>query len=87
MDQKGESNAPIAGISDRGNITATFSITLGNKYLPMQLIYQGKTCQTLPKVKFQDSFSLRLNESHYSNENEALKFIEEIIVLHPGTAW
>ena len=39
MDQKGESNVPIAGISDKRSITATFSITLGNKFLPMQLIY------------------------------------------------
>ena len=38
MDQKGESNVPIAGISDKRNITATFSITLNNKFLLMQLI-------------------------------------------------
>ena len=80
MDQKGESNVPIAGISDKRSITATFSITLDNKLLPMQLIYRGKTGQSLPKVKFTDGFSLSVNESHYSNENEALKFIEEIIL-------
>ena len=31
-------------------------------------------------MKFPDGFSLNVNESHYSNENEALKFIEEIIL-------
>ena len=46
----------------------------------MQLIYQGKTGQSLPKLKFPDDFSLSVNESHYSNENLALTFIEEIIL-------
>ena len=50
MNQKGESNVPIVGISDKRRITATFFITLDNKLLPMQLIYQGKTGQSLPKI-------------------------------------
>ena len=80
MDQNGESNIPIVDISDKRNITSTFSITLDKEFLPMQLIYQGKTGQSLPKVKFLDDFSLSVNESHYSNEDEALKFTEEIIL-------
>ena len=46
MDQMGESNVPIVGISDKRSITATLSITLDNKFLLMQLIYQGKTDQS-----------------------------------------
>ena len=80
MDQMGESNVPIAGISDKRSITATFSTTLDNKFLLMQLIYQGKTGQSLLIVKFPDGLSLYVNESHYSYENEALKVIEEIIL-------
>ena len=80
MDQKGESNVPITGISDKRGVTATFSITLDNKFLSMQLIYQVQIGQSLPKVKFTDGFSLSANESHYSNENEVLKSIEEIIL-------
>ena len=76
MGQKGESNIPIAGISDKRIIAATFYITLDNKFLPMQLIYQDKTGLSLPKVEFLDGFSLSVNENHYSNENEGLKFIE-----------
>ena len=82
MDQKGESNVPIAGISDKRSITVTFSITLDDKLLPMLLIFprQSKTSQSLPKVKFLDGFSLSVNESHYIHGNEAVKFIEEIIL-------
>ena len=46
----------------------------------MQLIYQDKIGQSLPKVKFPDGFSLSVSESHYSNENEAVKFIEKIVL-------
>ena len=80
MRQKGESNVPIAGISDKRIIAAMFYFTLDNEFLPMQLMYQGKTSLSLPKVEFSDGFSLSVNENHYSSENEGLKFIEEIIL-------
>ena len=34
------------------------------------------------KVDFPDGFSLGANKTHYSNEEEALKFIDEIILPH-----
>ena len=64
MDQKEERNVSIAGISDKRSIAATFSITLDNKYIPMQLIYRGETGQSLPKVKFPGRLSLSVYESH-----------------------
>ena len=47
---------------------------------PWQLIYGGKTKQSLPRFKFPDSFSLSVNPTHCSNEEESIKFIENIIV-------
>ena len=82
MAKRGETNVPIAGANDKRSITATFSITFDNKLLPMQLIYKGKTNQSLLKMDFPDSFSLSANKTHYSNEEEALKFIDEIILPH-----
>ena len=67
-------------MSDKCMITATFAITLNGTFLPMQLIYGGKTKQSLPPgVRFPDSFSLNVNEKHYSNEKEVLKHLEEVI--------
>lgn len=80
MTERGEKNVPISGANDKRSITATFSITFDNKFLPMQLIYKGKTKQSLPKVDFPDGFSLSANKTHYSNEGEALKFINEIVL-------
>ena len=46
----------------------------------MQLIYGGKTTKSLPKYKFPSSFSLSVNPTHYSNSEECIKFLKEIIV-------
>ena len=41
----------------------------------MQLIYGGKTNQSLP-----ESFSLSVNPKHYSNTLESIKIIDEVII-------
>ena len=50
------------------------------KCLPVQLIYGGKTGQSLPRYKFPDSFFVSVNEKHYSNKKESLKFFKEVII-------
>ena len=75
MAKCGETNVPIASTNDKRSITATFSITFDNKFLPMQLTYNGETNQSLPEVDFPDGFSLSTNKTHYSNEEEALSLL------------
>ena len=70
----------ISGSSDKRAITATFGITLNNSFLPMQLIYGGKTAQSLPKFEFPSSFSLSVNPSHFSNTKESISLIEDVII-------
>ena len=48
----------------------------------MQLIYKGKTNQSLPKVDFPDGFLLSANKTHHSNKEETLTFIDQIILSH-----
>ena len=69
-----------AGSTDRRSITATFLVTLDGKILPFQLIYGGKTTRSLPPVSFLESFSLSVNPKHFSNTNEVIKHIKEIVV-------
>ena len=85
MEKKWTRNAPISEIDDKRSITATFSITMENKFLPMQLIYKGKTSQSLPKIHFPNGFSLSANLKHYSNETESLKFLKDIILSYVKT--
>ena len=46
----------------------------------MQLIYKGKTSQSFPKITFPDGFSLSANEKHFSNTDESIKYLKEIII-------
>ena len=70
----------IAGSADKRSITATFSITLAGDFLHIQLIYGGKTDKSIPRYQFPDGFSLSVNEKHFSNTNESIKLLKEIIV-------
>ena len=57
MAKKGTSTVEIVGSGDKRSITVTFVISLDGKFLPMQLIYDGKTQRSIPKVEFPSSFS------------------------------
>ena len=70
----------LEGSADKGSITATFIITLNGDFLPMQLIYAGKTIQNFPWFKFSDSFWLSVNPSHFSNTTASIKVKEEVVV-------
>ena len=78
--KKNSKTVTIFGASDKRSITGTFSLTLSGKFLPKQLIYGGKTQQSLPRYQFPTGFSLSVNEKHFSNTNESIKLLKEIIV-------
>ena len=80
MAPKSVKHVAIAGLNDRRAITLTLTISLDGKMLPFQVIYGGKTKQSLPKVKFPDGFSLSVNEKHYSNKEEVIKHLNEIVI-------
>ena len=56
IEKKGVTNVPIFDIDYKKSITATFSLTLEGKFLPMQLIYKRKTTLSLSKVKLPEGF-------------------------------
>ena len=78
--KKGSKSIGIAGSNDKRCITGTFTVSLKGGFLPMQLIYGGKTNQSLPRFKFPESFSLSVNPKHYSNTLESIKIIDEVII-------
>ena len=80
MAEKNSKSVPIKGLTDKRNITLTFVISLAGEFLPMQVIYQGKTKASLPRnFVFPKGFCLTQNPKHYSNEEETLKLIDSII--------
>ena len=76
----GSKSVPIAGLSDKRNITLTFVVSLAGELLPMQTIYAGKTKQSQPRgFAFPKGFSVTQNPRHWSNELETLRLIDEVI--------
>ena len=74
------SSVPVSSASDKRIVTATFTMTLDGKFLPMQLIYGGKTWKSILTVTFPRGILLSVNLKHCSNEEETLKLLKEVIV-------
>ena len=71
--------SPLKEAQTERLITGTFAISLHGYFFPMQLIYGGKTSQCLPRYTFLKGFCLSFNTNHFSNINESIKFLKEII--------
>lgn len=76
---KGSKHVPIKGVDDKRQITATFAVSSTGEFLPMQLIYGGKTKRSLPRYEFPVSFSVGFTANHWSNTDKSLEFFDEII--------
>ena len=76
MVKKGMATVETIGLGDKPLITATFVITLDRRYVPMQLIYDGKTTRSIPHVNVPSFFSLSANREHLSNTDKSAKVIK-----------
>ena len=68
----GTKNVPIKGVNDKRQITGALAVTLDGKFLPMQLIYQGKSRRCLPKLDFPDFFYISFTKNHCSNTDKSI---------------
>lgn len=80
LTKKGEKTVPITNSADYRQITGTFAITMKGVFLPMQLIYQGKTPRCHPKVDFPEGFNVTHSENHWSNEEKCKELIKEVLI-------
>ena len=70
-------SVPIKGLTDNRNITLTFVVTLSGEFIPMQVIYQGKTTASQPiGFKFPRGFVISQNLKDYSNEDKTLALMD-----------
>ena len=63
-------------------ITATFAISMSGEFLPIQVIYEGKTKRCLPKYTFPFSSEATFSENHCSNTEKFLSFFNKIVFPH-----
>ena len=80
MAEKGSKSVPVKGLTDKRNITLNFVVTLSGEFLPLQIIYGGETTASLPRgVTFPSEFSVTQNLKHWSNEQDTIKLLEQIV--------
>ena len=80
--KKNSGDITINEASDKRSITATFAISVSGKFVPIQLIYGGKTTESLPRYQFREGFSLSVIKKLFSNNKESVIFLNKIIEFY-----
>ena len=77
MEKEGAKRVKIKDLDDKRQITAVFGATITGEFLPVQLVYQGKSTHCHPKVKFPEDWYISHLENHCSDKTT---YISKIIV-------
>ena len=77
--EKNSQNVPIANIDDKHTITGTFTVSLDDQFLPIQLIYTGKSDKCHPRIKFPDGFGITHSPNHWSNEEAVISHLTKVV--------
>ena len=82
MDKLGSSRVEVTGVNDERLITAVFCGSLTGDFLPIQVIYKGKTTRCHPHYEFPSDWHVTHSPKYWSNEDTMLDYIREIIVAY-----
>ena len=80
MELAGSKRVEISGVDNKQQITAIFCGSLTGDFLPLQLIYKGKTAHCHPKFDFPVDWHITHSPKHWSTEETMVQYIEEIII-------
>ena len=67
-------------IEDKHQITAVLACTLDGTFLPVQMIFQGKTEKCHPRVSFPSDLHITQTDNHWSNESTTVDYLQHIII-------
>ena len=79
MEQKGVKRVEVVGQNDKHLITAIFCGSLQGDFLPVQLIYKGKTNRCHPHYEFPAGWHITHSLNYWSTEITMIQYIENII--------
>ena len=77
MEKEGAKRVELMGIDDKQQITAGFASTMAGHFLPIQLIYKGKTSKCLPSEDFPEDWHITYTENHWTNKSTMLNYLEK----------
>ena len=80
LEEKGCRHVKIASCGDKRQITATFAVSMAGYFLPMQLLFEGKTERVHPHHQFPTGFDIWHTINHWSNRECTIRFITNVIV-------
>ena len=76
----GSQRVEVIGANDKRQITAVFCGSMIGDFLPLQLIYGGKTNRCHPKFQFPLDWDITHSKKHWSNEDTMICYFENILV-------
>ena len=79
MEQRGARRVEITGLNDKRMITAVFCGTLTGDFLPIQLVYQGKTDRCHPKYNFPEDWHITHSPNHWSTEETMKDYLDHVV--------
>ena len=80
MEQEGASRVEIVGLNDKRQITVTFAASLSGEFLPLQILYQGKTERCHPSFAFPEGYDVWHSPNHWANGDTVVRYIEKVIL-------
>jgi hypothetical protein len=82
MEQKGAKRVELTGIDDKCQITAVFCGSLSGDFLPIQVVYQGKTNRCHPHYQFPTDWNITHSSNHWATEETTKDYLREILFLY-----
>ena len=80
MEKEGTKRVEIIAKDDKRQLTAVFAGSATAEFLPLQLIYEGKTDHCLPHYNFPSSWNVTKTATYWSNEHTMKEYFTEIIL-------
>ena len=81
MELSGSKRVEMSALTDKRQITAVLCGNMVGDFLPVQLVYQGRTNRCHPRYKFPSEWHISHSPKHWSNEETMLQYVE--IIIHP----
>ena len=82
MATEGSKRIELIGQDDKRQITATFAGTLTGNFLPIELVYKGKTARCHPLIDFPKGWHITHTTNHWCNEDTMIDYIKLVIVSY-----
>lgn len=80
MEKEGTRRVEIQGYGTKSQVTAVFAGTLSGDFLPIQMVYKGKTTRCHPKFTFPSDWHITHSENHWSNNSTMNDYFTNIIL-------